>query len=70
MIDVLENTHKQDIEDILKTRPDGTLIRSESRTLEFKESFYFSWRAEYYRDFAAFANNKGGYLVYGIKDKP
>lgn len=62
--------HKQNIEDILKTRDDGTLIHRESQTLEFKESFNFSAVAEYYRDFAAFANNKGGYLVCGVKDKP
>ena len=62
--------HKQNIEDILKTRDDGTLIHRESQTLEFKESFNFSAVAEYYRDFAAFANNKGGYLVFGVKDKP
>ena len=33
--------HKQNIEDILKTRDDGTLIHRESQTLEFKESFNF-----------------------------
>lgn len=63
-------SHKQIIEEILKTREDGTLIRRESQTLEFKESFNFSGIAEYYRDFAAFANNRGGYLVFGVKDKP
>jgi len=26
--------------------------------------------ADYYRDFSAFANNKGGYLIFGIKDRP
>ncbi len=62
--------HKKIIEDILKTRNDGTLIRRESQVLEFKESFNFSGIAEYYRDFAAFANNRGGYLVFGVKDKP
>jgi hypothetical protein len=58
------------IEQILKTRPDGTLYHRESQTLEYKESFNFAGLAEYFRDFAAFANNKGGYLIFGIKDKP
>lgn len=26
--------------------------------------------AEYFRDFAAFANNKGGWLIFGVKDRP
>ncbi len=58
------------IEQILETRPDGTLYHRESQTLEYKESFNFAGLAEYFRDFAAFANNKGGYLIFGIKDKP
>lgn len=61
---------KNVIEQILKTRPDGTLYHRESQTLEYKESFNFAGLAEYFRDFAAFANNKGGHLIFGIKDKP
>ena len=68
MMDI--TSHRKNIEDILKTRPDGKLIHHESQTLEFKESFNYGSLAEYYRDFAAFANNKGGYLVFGVKDKP
>lgn len=63
-------SHRKILEDILKTRPDGTLIRREGQTLEFKESFNYGGLSEYYRDFAAFANNRGGYLVFGVKDKP
>lgn len=59
-----------DIAQLLKVREDGTLYHRESQTLEFKESFNFAGLAEYFRDFAAFANNKGGYLIFGIKDKP
>lgn len=55
---------------ILETRADGKLIRREGQTLEFKESFNFNGMAEYLRDFAAFANNKGGFLVFGVKDRP
>ena len=63
-------SHIQAIEEFLKTREDGILVHRESQTLEFKENFNFSGVAEYYRDFAGFANNKGGYLVFGVKDKP
>ncbi len=65
-----KTTRKQDIEEILETRADGKLIRREGQTLEFKENFNFNGMAEYLRDFAAFANNKGGYLVFGVKDRP
>lgn len=59
-----------DIAKILRVREDGTLYHRESQTLEFKESYNFAGLAEYFRDFAAFANNKGGYLIFGIKDRP
>ena len=62
--------HKQNIEEILETRADGKLTRREGQTLEIKENFNFIGLAEYLGDFAAFANNKGGYLVFGVKDRP
>lgn len=65
-----KTTRRQDIEEILETRSDGKLARREGQTLEFKENFNFNGMAEYLRDFAAFANNKGGYLVFGVKDRP
>ncbi len=58
------------IKDLLRTRNDGTLFHRESQTLEFKESYNYAGLAEYFRDFAAFANNKGGYLIFGVKDRP
>ena len=58
------------IEELLQVKPDGILYHRESQTLEFKESFNFAGLADYYRDFAAFANNKGGYLIFGVKDRP
>lgn len=58
------------IKDILKLRPDGNVYHRESQTLEFKESFNFAGLAEYFRDFSAFANNKGGWLIFGVKDRP
>ena len=38
---------------------DGRLHHRENQELEFKEQFNFSGLAEYLRDFAAFANNRG-----------
>ena len=68
---MMENLNRrQDLEDILETRADGKLISREGQTLEFKENFNFNGIAEYLCDFAAFANNKGGYLVFGVKDRP
>lgn len=54
----------------LRLKPDGHLYHREGQTLEFKEQFNFAGLAEYFRDFAAFANNKGGYLIYGVTDSP
>ena len=45
------------------------LIRRESATLEFKESFNFGSMAMYFRTIASFANRNGGYIIFGIKYK-
>ncbi len=42
----------------------------ENSTLEFKESFGWVKAADYARTCAAFANTKGGYIAFGIKNKP
>ena len=58
------------IKEFLKKKPDGRLFHRENQELEFKEQFNLAGLEEYLRDFAAFANNRGGYLVFGVKDKP
>lgn len=58
------------ITELLKLKRDGNLFHRESQNLEFKESFNLAGLSDYYRDFAAFANNKGGYLIFGVKDRP
>lgn len=60
----------EEIRQLLRLRDDGNLYHRESQTLEFKEAFNFAGLAEYFRDFAAFANNKGGWLIFGVKDRP
>ncbi|MDA1347351.1 MAG: putative DNA binding domain-containing protein [Chloroflexi bacterium] len=53
------------------TRPDR-LRRRESSTLEFKRNFGLSSDslAEYGKTMAAFSNRSGGYLVFGVRDRP
>ena len=46
------------------------IISRESGWLEFKESFHWNSKDKYAKSMVAFANNKGGYIVFGIKDKP
>lgn len=48
----------------------GKLVRRESQELEFKEQFNLAGLAAYLRDFAAFANNRGGVIIFGITDSP
>lgn len=61
---------KSEFEEILRVTDSGYLFRREGQELEFKEQFNFSSLADYFRDFAAFSNNKGGYLVFGVQDSP
>ena len=60
---------KEVIEELVKLKG-TTLFHREGQELEFKEQFNLAGLADYFRDFAAFSNNRGGYLVFGIKDAP
>jgi len=44
--------------------------KRESVSLEYKESFNYGSMAMYFRTIASFANRSGGYIIFGIKDKP
>lgn len=46
---------------------DNTLKCKESSTLEFKESFNLGHASKYIRTMIAFANNQGGYIVFGVE---
>lgn len=61
--------NKKDIEELVKVKG-RTLFHREGQELEFKEQFNLAGLADYFRDFGAFSNNRGGYLVFGIKDAP
>jgi hypothetical protein len=62
--DILADIFKFDLEHA------DRLASRESGKLDFKESFNLGSADEYARTMAAFANTAGGYLVFGVKDKP
>jgi len=61
---------EEKISELLRLKKDGCLYHRENQTLEFKEQFNFAGLTEYFRDFAAFANNAGGYLIFGVTNSP
>jgi len=59
------------LSEIFKLDSSGKYIfHRESKNLEFKENFNHSGWSIYLKNFNAFANNNGGYIVFGVKDKP
>ena len=48
----------------------GRIKARERNDLEYKEAFGLSSWAKYAKSMAAFANNHGGYILFGIKDNP
>ncbi|MFH0773701.1 MAG: ATP-binding protein [bacterium] len=58
------------VEEYLRQKEDGSLYHREQKDLEFKESFNLSGLAEYFRDFAAFSNNVGGFIIFGVTNSP
>ena len=57
---------------IFRTSPkDPTrIINREGSNIEFKESYSHANMAQYFKTIAAFANNIGGYILFGVGDKP
>ncbi len=58
------------IQELLRVKADGSLYHREAKDLEFKESFNLAGIGEYLKDFSAFANNQGGYLIFGVTNTP
>lgn len=52
------------------TRNTAIIGTNEGVTIEYKESFGWKSLSEYLKTMASFANREGGYIVYGIADKP
>lgn len=63
---------QEDMNDIFKISPvdPERIISRESSNLEFKESFGWASLPKYLKTSAAYANAKGGYIVFGIANKP
>lgn len=63
--------HEENILNILSRFTDNnTLKHRESITLEYKQSFSEYKISKYAKTMAAFANNRGGYIIFGVQDKP
>lgn len=64
-------SHEEHVRKVLSSRnPNGTLKSRESNTVEFKESFNKANTAKYAKTMAAYSNNRGGYIIFGVKDNP
>lgn len=55
---------------ILLLDSDTRIKARESQTLEFKETFAMGSFPQYAKTMASFANNRGGFILFGIKDTP
>lgn len=61
----------REVHELLKIHPGTSRVASREGTrLEFKQSFSFAGIAEYLRTLAAFANFRGGFIVFGVADSP
>ena len=69
MIDFINSEDYKKIFSFHSSVPDRIIAR-ESSVLEFKQSFNWASKDEYAKSMAAFANNRGGYIIFGIKDQP
>ena len=64
-------SHEEYVRKVLSSRnPNGILKSRESNTVEFKESFNKANTAKYAKTMAAYSNNRGGYIIFGVKDNP
>lgn len=57
---------------IFRTSPKDPLriINREGTTIEFKESYSHGSMAQYFKTIASFANNAGGYIIFGVGNSP
>jgi len=66
------NDFSKTVKGLLKLAPDNSMmvVARESTCLEFKESFGSKSMSKYAKTMAAFANTRGGCIIFGISDKP
>lgn len=55
---------------LLETNAEGLIRRHESSVVEYKANFNFGSLGKYAKTMAAFANNRGGTIVFGISNRP
>ncbi|MGI5964148.1 MAG: ATP-binding protein [Lawsonibacter sp.] len=64
-------THQEYVLSVISNVSSAGYITSRERNdLEYKQSFGQKSWAKYAKTMAAFANNRGGYIIFGIKDNP
>jgi len=64
-------THEEYIKVIISSvDKQGRLKSRERNDLEYKEAFGLNSWVKYAKSMAAFANNHGGYILFGVKDNP
>lgn len=56
--------------DIEKIISENNKLRNEGLQIEYKETFNFGSLAKYFKTMMAFANNRGGIIVFGVTDSP
>ena len=63
--------HEEFIKRVLSNHNASGILKSrESNTIEFEEAFNKNSTAKYAKAVAAYSNNRGGYIIYGVKDNP
>lgn len=57
---------------LFRTSPNDVsrIVNREGTTIEFKESYSHGSMSQYFKTMASFANNNGGYIVFGVGDRP
>lgn len=71
-MDKIKPFSQEKLNEIFKISPSDPerVISRESGNLEFKESFGWKSIAKYLKTFGAFANTRGGYIVFGVSNSP
>lgn len=68
----MEQDHTKNLSEIFRSLEVKTkkLNSRENSRVEFKESFNWAAKSSYSKSMAAFANNRGGYLIFGVTNSP